>query len=305
MSKILFLSSFILLVSFSIQAQNVVISETTATADSSALLDLQSNERGFLLPRMTTDQRDSINNPAEALMIFNSTTKCLEIFVMGWHSIWCDGSFSCGSTITDVHGKIYNTVQIGTQCWMKENLAVRNFNDGSPIALEPVAGQWYTYSTPIYCWPGGDSLKGGLYNWYVVDSITNGGKNVCPLGWRIPTDNEWYIFENHVDATINNPTTTGFRGVDGGTKLKKVAPAWDGSGTDDFGFSSIETGFIYGVSGGGYQSATVSTRYWNAEEYSVANAWYRGLATAGGNTPKINRNNMTKKCGFSIRCIKD
>lgn len=51
----------------------------TVTPDSSAVLDLQSTERGLLLPRLTTSQRDSIYHPATGLMIYNSTSNELQI----------------------------------------------------------------------------------------------------------------------------------------------------------------------------------------------------------------------------------
>jgi hypothetical protein len=77
---------------YNIHAQNVGISDSTIVPDPSALLELRSNDKGFLIPRMTTIQRDLISSPSEALMIFNTTTKCLEVFVLGWHEVWCNGA---------------------------------------------------------------------------------------------------------------------------------------------------------------------------------------------------------------------
>jgi hypothetical protein len=61
------------------------------TPDSSAILDLNANNKGFLLPRLTTQQRNSISNPATGLQIFNLTSKCVEMyFGTGWHSLHCE-----------------------------------------------------------------------------------------------------------------------------------------------------------------------------------------------------------------------
>ena len=62
--------------------------------DSTALLDLQSNQAGLLVPRMTTVERDNISNPAHSLMIFNTTTDCFEAYFTGggWRSIECNCS---------------------------------------------------------------------------------------------------------------------------------------------------------------------------------------------------------------------
>ncbi len=78
---------------------------TQAQADPSSLLDLQSTDRGFLLPRMSSMQRDSVVSPATGLMLFNSTSNCLEINLGTpispmWYSISCRGTIGalqCGS----------------------------------------------------------------------------------------------------------------------------------------------------------------------------------------------------------------
>jgi len=77
-----------------ITCQNVGIGVTQFTPDSSAILEIRGT-KGILIPRMTTSERDAIANPAQSLLIFNTTTNCFETFVNGlWHSMWCD---SCSS----------------------------------------------------------------------------------------------------------------------------------------------------------------------------------------------------------------
>lgn len=87
----LVLSLFILAYSISSYSQQrVVISDKdNQQPHASAVLDLISDERGFLLPRMDSDSRDAINDPAESLMILNTTNKCIEIWVEEWHELWC------------------------------------------------------------------------------------------------------------------------------------------------------------------------------------------------------------------------
>jgi uncharacterized protein (TIGR02145 family) len=71
-------------------AQNVGIGSTSFTPDASAGLEIRYTDKGFLLPRMTTEQRDDIQNPATGLQIFNLSTSCLEIFANGiWQQIFC------------------------------------------------------------------------------------------------------------------------------------------------------------------------------------------------------------------------
>jgi len=87
---LLILSLVLLLGSNSNIAQNVGIGSSSFTPDPSAVLELQSSQQGFLPPRMTTEQRDLIIEPAEGLMIYNTTTKCIEYFA---YDIW--QSFNC------------------------------------------------------------------------------------------------------------------------------------------------------------------------------------------------------------------
>ncbi len=74
-----------------IQAQGIHLGSNTP-ADSSAVVEISSTTAGFLLPRMTTAQRNAIANPAAALQIYNTSTNCLEMYYSGggWRSIHCD-----------------------------------------------------------------------------------------------------------------------------------------------------------------------------------------------------------------------
>ena len=79
-----------MLISVQLYTQNVGIGANTFTPDNSALLELKSTSAGLLIPRMTTAERDAISSPAQSLMIYNLTTKCLEIFEDNtWQAIWC------------------------------------------------------------------------------------------------------------------------------------------------------------------------------------------------------------------------
>lgn len=119
-------------------------------------------------------------------------------------------------TVKDIDGNIYNTVQYGNQCWLKENLAVTRYADGKPllngIGKGDITGQddkkyWFAYK---------DSLKykptfGLLYTWAAVVNGKGGTKTgnekiqgICPKGWHVPSDAEWEILlefrtKNNID----------------------------------------------------------------------------------------------------------
>ncbi len=122
---------------------------------------------------------------------------------------------TCSSaTISDVQGNTYNTVQIGTQCWMKENLRTTQNPDGSPIAKGPVVhegGGWRNdqkfYSCPPNLAGNGEDCaaatsKGMLYQWSAAmnGSTTAGAQGICPTGWHVPTHEEWTTLIEHLSS---------------------------------------------------------------------------------------------------------
>jgi len=83
-----------------------------------------------------------------------------------------DGS-SCSSTVTDIDGNVYETVQIGEQLWMAKNLKVTKYRDGSEIPNITSDIYWSNLSTSAYAVYDNNfsnaDIYGNLYNWYAVD----------------------------------------------------------------------------------------------------------------------------------------
>ena len=88
-------------------------------------------------------------------------------------------TYECGtSTVKDYDGNVYNTVPIGNQCWMKENLRTTHYSNGASITL----GTSYGVSTPARYYPNHDSANVGsygyLYNWAaVMNGAASSGAN--------------------------------------------------------------------------------------------------------------------------------
>jgi uncharacterized protein (TIGR02145 family) len=288
---------------FDVQGQNVGISDSAfSNPHPSALLDLQSETRGFLITRLTSAQRDAMVAPPEALMIFNTTTKCLEIFKNGWHQIWC-ASFPpavCGNTVTDMDGNTYPTVLIGSQCWFATNLRTTRYNDGNAVARVDNDTSWANATTGSYCWAHYDStayahVYGALYNWQAVETA-----KLCPLGWHVPTDTEWYVMENFVDPAINDPNAVGYRGTNASTLLKATS-GWmsGGNGTDMYGFAGLPGGSKPVSSG---WNSPGNTAYWWSATPNGTEAWLRNLVSWDA---RARRDDQPKNAGFSVRCVKD
>ena len=190
-------------------------------------------------------------------------------------------------------GQQYKTVKIGNQVWMAENLRTTNLNDGRTIPLVTDNDKWIGLHTPAYCWYNNDetnykSIYGALYNWYTV----NTGK-LCPAGWHAPTDAEWTTLETYLGGVIV-----------AGDKLKETGTAhWSGHNTrvtNESGFTALPGG--YRNHSGAFYGIGNTGNWWSATEGGTTNAWIWSINYFNSD---LNRYNFFKKCGYSVRCIKD
>jgi uncharacterized protein (TIGR02145 family) len=207
-----------------------------------------------------------------------------------------------GVKIKDIDGNVYKIITIGTQTWMSENLKTTRYNDGTVIPLVTDGAAWQNASTntsPGYCWynaPNETSnllAYGALYNWYAINSATNGNKNVCPTGWHVPTDGEWTTLSTYL----------GGEGVAGG-KMKEAGLAhWlspNIGATNESGFAGLPGGFR--GSNGTFGNIGLSGFWWSSTELNTTNAWYRDL---NNNYGDVYRSFYDEGSGMSVRCLRD
>ncbi|MCX6233151.1 MAG: fibrobacter succinogenes major paralogous domain-containing protein [Bacteroidetes bacterium] len=200
--------------------------------------------------------------------------------------------------VKDIDGNVYQTVIIGTQVWMVENLKTTKYNDGTPIPLVTDGTNWWNH-TPEYCWYNNDiankEIYGALYNWFAVDTASNGGKNIAPIGWHVPTEAEWTILTTYL----------GGDSLVGGKLKEKGTIHWlspNTSATNESGFTALPggyreyTGSFYYIGDSGY--------WWSSSNHELyaQDAWCRHMnyyySYAG-------RAYYGKQYGFSVRCVKD
>ncbi len=201
-------------------------------------------------------------------------------------------------------GQVYNTVEIGDQCWLKENLNIGVRIDGGQAQTDNATIEKYCYDDD----PNNCDDYGGLYQWdEMMQYVTNpAAQGICPDDWHIPTDNEYKILEGTVDSQfgVGDPEwdEVTWRGYDAGDNLKSQT-GWfsNGNGSDAFDFTAVPGGFSDNV--GTFGEVEEAAYFWTSNEYDNQWSWYRGLNYA---LDEAWRHYGTyKACGFSVRCIKD
>jgi uncharacterized protein (TIGR02145 family) len=214
-------------------------------------------------------------------------------------------------TVKDADGNNYNTVKIGNQVWMVENLKTTKYNDGTPISNVTGEAEWNNLKTGAYCNYGNlesnAQIYGRLYHWYAV----NTGK-LAPKGWHVPTDDDWTILENYLIANGYN--------YDGTKEENKIAKSlcaktnWVLSSSEGTpgaapennnrsGFTALPGGYVYYGSGlGGFLYIGDIGYWWSSTVYDDYRAYSRCLNSSGKDLGRFGRN---KQSGFSVRCVKD
>ena len=229
-------------------------------------------------------------------------------------------SSSCPASFTDTRDNhVYSAVQIGSQCWMTENLAY--LPSVSPSSAGSEATPYYYVhgyqGTSVSAAMATSNFKtyGVLYNWPAAmngasssNYVPSGVQGVCPNGWHLPSDEEWKILEGEVDSQYGYPDPewdgTGFRGSDAGGNLKETGTThWlspNAFATNSSGFTALPAGGRYG---GTFYDLHFYAKLWSSTEYISTMVWFRQLYHSGG---KVYRNNLNLKSdGFSTRCLKD
>ncbi|MCD4745745.1 MAG: hypothetical protein K8R58_05555 [Bacteroidales bacterium] len=345
----------------------------TNNPENSAILDVASNTKGFLPPRMTTAERNAIVDPANGLIVFNTDKGCINFFSgTNWVEIcgsctpqptkadagpdqldmsgtsttlsanqaqigegtWSivngeRGSFadaknpksnfsgisgvtyelrwsisnpcgtstdkviisfwSCGYPLTDFRdGKNYTTIEIGSQCWLAENINVGTMINGAN-------NQSNNNTIEKYCYDDNASNcdeYGALYQWDEMMQYSNseGSQGICPNGWHIPSDNDWKTLEIELGMAQAQADQRGLRGDNQGDQIKE-------GGTSGFnalhGGSRLSNGLFYAINNYG--------NFWSSSEV-VTNAWRHGVSN---NSQGIYRTQNEKLEGISVRCVKN
>lgn len=199
-------------------------------------------------------------------------------------------------------GQWYHTIQVGGQCWLKENLNVGEMIPGSQTQSNNGTIEKYCYvNSTAKC----DDF-GGLYCWQEMMqySTGQGARGICPEGWHIPTDEEIKVLEGMVDSSypIGHQVwnQTSWRGEDAGKNLKSTY-GWNsnGNGMDIYGYRLLSTGYWYA---GGFSDLGEGTTIFSSTVNNNGLPYYRGFnASADGVLRAVDQWNF----GSPARCIRD
>ena len=186
---------------------------------------------------------------------------------------------NCGNPITDIRdSKIYQTVQIGSQCWLASNLNYGTTIASSQDQRDNCIAEKYCYNdNPTNC-----TNQGGLYQWDELMQFdeTPADQGFCPPGWHIPTENDWNtLFANYINSAF------------AGSPLKYSGYS---------GFKALLSGARQINKGWDFQG--FATFFWSSTQRSNTQAWAHGM---NDTDPSVSIFPASQVNAFSVRCLKD
>ncbi|MBC7124476.1 MAG: hypothetical protein H5T24_02515, partial [Bacteroidales bacterium] len=196
-------------------------------------------------------------------------------------------------TVTDIEGNTYQTVVIGNQEWMAENLRVAKFNNGDAITNAQSNTDWENgFDTPLWSNFNNDNSYDAIYGKLYNHKVVSDNRNVCPDGWHVPSQAEW-------ETLI---TGLGGASVAGGKLKATGTDYWNADNvgaTNESGFNALGAGYRDG--GGNFLNFNNYGDFWTSTLYSSFYAYYVSLNYNSAGT-YTDYTSIAK--GKSIRCIK-
>ncbi len=232
----------------------------------------------------------------------------------------------CGSYLVDYLGQVYQTVQVGTQCWLASNLNVGTMVNAQASApcVQYVSPWWSCQidnnTVEKYCYnndPANCATYGGLYEWpeamgfayqcanasfpsscttATTYSVATKHQGICPSGWHIPNNSDWSVLETYLTNTGN--TCNGSRNGSwdcspAGAKLKT---------TGSSGFNALFSGKK--GTDGSTSGAGSWSYFWSSTVFQTTKAYQRYLSSASVLVASHSDGGY-RAYGFSVRCLKD
>lgn len=206
--------------------------------------------------------------------------------------------------VTDYDGNVYQTVVIGNQEWMAENLKVKHNSDGTEIPLVESNSEWddLSWTDKAYCIydndPSNFDTYGVLYTWTAAmdgalssDLNPSGVQGICPEDWHLPSEAEWIELRDYL-------------GSNAGGKLKEAGTShWNSpneGATNETGFTALPGGIRY--SNGNFGAIGDEGTWWTTSENNAGVPWRISLSFLAGS---VGSGWIIKNTGVSVRCLKN
>ncbi|MFO0452137.1 MAG: fibrobacter succinogenes major paralogous domain-containing protein [Pseudomonadota bacterium] len=211
-----------------------------------------------------------------------------------------------GNGVTDIEGNQYQTVIIGNQEWMAENLRTKTYNNGDPITQNTDPDLWPFQDQGLWTWYDNDPVNetpyGVLYNWNAaMDS-----RSLCPSGWHVPSDDEWGQLTLFLDPTADTTCESCVHSSTAGGKLKSTGiQHWqtpNSLASNESGFSGMPGGYLSSTF---YFSDLTELGLWWSSTEPALNSNYAINRTLYFDSANIGEYYSSKGFGLCVRCIKD
>ena len=228
-------------------------------------------------------------------------------------------------SVKDQDGHTYSVTQIGDQCWMRTNLRVTTFNDGTPIPTITPSQNFYSLEEPRHFINDSynDSIYGYFYNWAAAAHRSNNKLDLCPKGWRVPTQTDLESLVSTVGASFstNLSTETEQTRNDDGTWAVYLAggcswnlsnshtgmtpSSYENQDRDKWGFTAIPAGRYAKVNSNSmpdFLDDGVGVYFWSSTE---ENDTYAKCLYLGNGYNGVSNEALDKGIGRLVRCVRD
>lgn len=306
---------------FAVATTNAQVGIGTNNPATSAQLDVSSTTKGFLPPRMTQAERNTIVSPVPGLTIW-----CKDCGTLGELQVY-NGVAWTNTTGGYPTLAIPPTVAIGDQNWMSKNLDVVTYRNGDtiPEVTDPV--RWANLKdTGAWCYYDNDAAKGSIYGKLYNRAAIMDGRGLAPEGWKVPGNRDWkYLVDSLGGSTSGGISSVNFRAtiyLPEANQMRATPILWQSpnSGTtNESGFTALPAGNRN--ADGSYSSLGSSGKWWStgdAEDWGPLishrlfhvyfelnlNSFFNASIIYFYRSPALDSYYDTPE-GFSVRCIKD
>ena len=290
----------------------------TTTPDASAALDITSTTAGLLPPRMSTAERDVINSRvwAEGLTIYNTDTKCLEVYNgTDWISV-CDGSVV--TTPPSLTTQVASDNSGGTYTFMRHNLGADTSLDPDipVVGLQGAHIQWGKRGPTDFVGAANDGSSG-----FAAAPTDSAANDAAISDWSqtaVTNNDAWNVDESNPTKTSNDPCPDGFRvptriewvAVDTYNADNLTGATWS-TGPTEFGnalqYGPDANGKLLTLPAAGHRSSSngaLSSRGYNGRYWSsTGNSNHAYNFYFNSSSVIYPAHFITRTVGFSVRCI--